>query len=231
MGDRIHTPSVHHEQSASRRSIGIRGPGIRTSSRGVSHVLEHHPHYEAPELTTIPTKTERFVGLSSDLDPFILRHYNWKTVSANGNEMQILCDRRGKDPYTPIHFELSIQNRLEIPVSESSAEPVLAQIEPFQQELFQAFDRYVHASYPLLGFKRPHKGDISSMLRIAICCVAQSFCSAAQKLDPSIFMRFTTQGLPAKMRVAQLDTIEAALLFQQGNAYGAGFVHRNFRLP
>ena len=53
-----------------------------------------------------PTRVERFVGLSSDLDPFILRHYNWKTTFANGDDAPFSYDRRGKDPYTPIHFEV-----------------------------------------------------------------------------------------------------------------------------
>lgn len=117
-----------------------------------------------------------------------------------------------------------MQNRLETSLSQSCAIPLLEQLEPFQQELFQIFDRYVHPSYPLLGPKRPHKAAVAPTLKISICSVAHNIGLAAQKLKSDVFDDFSILGLPTEMRLAQLETIEAALLFQQRNAYNAGSV-------
>lgn len=117
-----------------------------------------------------------------------------------------------------------MQDRLETSVSQSCAVSLLERLEPFQQEFFQIFDRYIHPVYPLLGPKRPHKATAAAVLRIAICSVAHKICSVAQKLPSDVFNDFTFLGLPTELRLAQLETIEAALLFKQRNAYSAGFV-------
>jgi hypothetical protein len=50
-------------------------------------------------------RIERFIGLSSDLDPYILRHKAWSPVQAR-REAQWSCHRYSKDALTPAHFEV-----------------------------------------------------------------------------------------------------------------------------
>lgn len=102
MSDRANSPIVHddgesppftRDKSPPTRSGGAASGGSQRFLRSSGSM-------------SMPTRVERFVGLSSDLDPFILRHYNWKTTFENGDEAPFSYDRRGKDPYTPIHFEV-----------------------------------------------------------------------------------------------------------------------------
>ncbi|KAI1621959.1 fungal-specific transcription factor domain-containing protein [Exophiala viscosa] len=219
MSETVNSPIVEDDGAL---SVVTRIKSPQRRSRGAASGDSQHP-LQSSESMGMPTRVERFVGLSSDLDPFILRHYNWKTMFADDDEAPFSYDRRGKDPYTPIHFELSMQNRLETSLSQSCAIPLLGQLEPFQQDLFQTFDRYIHPSYPLLGPKRPHKATAAPILKIAICSVAHKIGSVAQKLPSDVFNDFNILGLPTELRLAQLETIEGALLFQQRNAYNAGF--------
>ncbi|KAK5273738.1 hypothetical protein LTR96_000338 [Exophiala xenobiotica] len=169
-------------------------------------------------------RIERFIGLSSDLDPYILRHKAWSPVQAR-REAQWSCHRYSKDVLTPAHFEVVFKHQPRI-IAESSLQRQLEEtVFPYQPQLMVAFCRHVHPSYPLLDADRLSHAVSHPVLKIALCCIAHPFCPAAQSaIRRELYETYEFEVLGAKNRFATLETIEAALLFAQRHPYSITFV-------
>ncbi|RFU33120.1 hypothetical protein B7463_g3210, partial [Scytalidium lignicola] len=192
-----------------------------------TQTLTQEPHDSLQTSTTrtfVLARPEQYVGLSSDLDPFILRHHNWPIAGACDDQNGWSCYRRGKDPLNPVHFEVFPAGNVETFSShylESLAEEA---VRPSQEDLFQAYARHIHPAYPLLGPHEAVVSCVSSTLRTSIYFLAHSFCSSAQSIDPRLYEDFNSRALLLEARFATLETVEAALLFVQRHAYFSGLL-------
>ncbi|KAF2209038.1 hypothetical protein CERZMDRAFT_47994 [Cercospora zeae-maydis SCOH1-5] len=157
----------------------------------------------------------RYVGLSSDQDPHVLRHANFNKSNCyrSGNWACLMLQDTGS---VPSLFTAHPNSHLNSRRPDYPSSSLLEVAYPLHHELLSAYFEIVHPSFPLLDPGRFVKGKkIDLPLLAAMYYLAQPFCPPAADLSFVSVNAFISQALPIEVRAPRLDTIEAALLFLQ----------------
>ncbi|KAM3420876.1 hypothetical protein BST61_g4113 [Cercospora zeina] len=157
----------------------------------------------------------RYVGLSSDQDPFVLRHANFNESNyyRSGEWACLMLQNTGR---VPSLFTVHPDSHLNPRRSYYPPSSLLDVAYPLHHELLSAYFEVVHPSFPLLDPGRFVKGNkIDLPLLATIYYLARPFCPPAADASFVSLNAFISQALPIEVRAPRLDTIEAALLFLQ----------------
>ncbi|PIA93416.1 hypothetical protein CB0940_04969 [Cercospora beticola] len=177
---------------------------------------------EAAPLPPPPTNSQdssewisQHVGLSSDQDPFVLRHANFNESDyyKSGDWACLMLQRNSRIPSL---FTAQPDSSLNPRSSYYPPSSLLDAAYPLHHDLLSTYFEVVHPSFPLLDPARFVKGNkIDLLLLAAMYILAQPLCPPAAGLSIASIDAFVSQALPVEARTPRLDTIEAALLFLQ----------------
>lgn len=157
----------------------------------------------------------QYVGLSGDMDPFVLRHCNFNKSNYYKSD-DWACLRVSSDGAFPSHFSLFPEGDLDAHPPFYPSGSLLDAAYPLHHDLLSAYFEVIHTSFPLLDPDRFTKGNkIVLPLLGSMYSLALPFCATARGLSYTPINSFVFQSLPIESRTARLDTIEAALLFLQ----------------
>lgn len=130
-----------------------------------------------------------------------------------------MCQRFGNDPRFPASFTAVPDQHLDARPSYYPGTRIRDIASPHEERLVKAYFDVVHPSIPILDPKSFSASDAPQSLLASMLALAHPYCHDAQRINPWLFMDFTSQALPIEARHVKYETIEAALLHAQRHTY------------
>ncbi|KAL4947402.1 fungal-specific transcription factor domain-containing protein [Aspergillus filifer] len=169
--------------------------------------------------------TPLFVGFSSDQDPYILRHCQFKGDSFDRPDWRCrrmaLSSETGKVTEIPMHFAVVPDSHLDTTEQGLPRCPQLNLPIDLYDGLMRTFFNVVHTSLPLLdGGRFEKKTDNNSPLVAIMCRLARHFSPGLRSgslVDASWpdWRAYLHQAVAINARSPRLETLEMGLLFIQ----------------
>ncbi|KAL4948844.1 fungal-specific transcription factor domain-containing protein [Aspergillus filifer] len=187
--------------------------------------IPYDTHPKIHSLDNLDGVTAELCGLTGDMDPFVLQHYNYNADSEFA--FSKLTVRQVQKSALPAQFLLSRQEptseAAEEPASVSAEEALRAIVPPeVGGRLISLFFRFIQPQFPILSeTSRPSPTTSPTHLLAAIYCLAQFFASFDDYLcielvytPPSAetLTNIAWRGLNQSTRQPGLSTVQTALI-------------------
>lgn len=198
-------------------SPGTGGDGRGQPASGFSAVPTATPN-STGRPATLPESTRwgsQFIGLSGDLDPFVLRHCTFDADCYQ--QLDWACLRvDGGSGVSPAHFAVVPESHLDVRPAYYPTMDVPDAIRSDGCRMLVAFLETVHPCFPLLdALPLRDQWRRSNVLLAAMCALAAPFVRHHDAEMRSNFIRYIFSALMVERRRPALDAVEAGLLYLQ----------------